>query len=57
MLALCADPDLIEHVPYPSDVKERARHILENCLSGQGIGECITLVGMRDRKTVWKMSH
>ncbi|XP_065916025.1 alanine aminotransferase 1-like [Dysidea avara] len=46
VLALCADPDLIEHAPYPSDVKERARHILENCLSGHGIGAYTGSVGV-----------
>ena len=39
MLALCIDPSLLEceGLPYPNDVKERARHIL-HCLKGHGVG-------------------
>ena len=42
MLALCADPDLLDHAPYSNDVKARARYILEKCLRGQGIGEYVS---------------
>ena len=39
VLALCMDPTLLDckGLPYPSDVKERAKHILD-CLKGHGIG-------------------
>ena len=39
LVAACADPDTLLHSDtYPSDVRERARAILEDC-GGQSVGK------------------
>lgn len=56
VLALCMDPALIdcEGLPYPEDVKKRARHIL-HCLKGYGLGAYTASVGVTEfRKDIAK---
>ena len=44
-MAACADPDtLLHNGTYPSDVKERARAILEDC-GGHSVGKEATSEG------------